>query len=87
VDRVIIETRKREREKRIESNAYDDDDDNVDGDQEENEEKHKQRRIKKKGVLFFINGESAARHDTLEERRNSCSLYPSIAFVYMYVRL
>ncbi len=35
------------------------------------------------GVLFFINVESAARHNTEEERRNSCSLYPSIVFVCM----
>jgi hypothetical protein len=82
---VIIETRKREREKRIErAMRSNDDDDDDDGDQEENEEKHEQRRIKKKmGVLFFINVESAARHNTEEERRNSCSLYPSIVFVCM----
>jgi hypothetical protein len=80
---VIIETRKREREKRIErAMRTSDDDDNEDGDQEENEEKHKQRRIKKKGMSYFSLTANQL-HDTTHKRNGETAALSihRIAFV------
>jgi hypothetical protein len=75
VCRVIIETRKREREKRIERVMRTNDDDDDDGDQEE--EKHKQK--KKKRVSYFSLTANQL-HDTTHKKNEetaALSIHPS----------